>query len=369
MSEDLYGMLGVSNGASEQEIKSAYKKKARQYHPDVNKDSGAEATFKRIQKAYSILSDPQKKSQYDQFGVADDSAAGNAGGGFSGGFNTNSFEDIFDSFFGGSSSGGRQGGATRGDDLRYDLTITLEEAAKGISKEIDIYHLDQCRKCTGSGSKSGKKGTCSTCHGAGQIKKVQKTFLGSFQQVSTCPKCRGAGEVITDPCSSCSGNGVQKKSKKIEVSIPSGVDSEMKLRVTGEGNYGLKGGPAGDLYVFITVETHNYFKRDDDNVTIIIEVPYTQLILGTEIDVPTLTGTGKLKIPSGTQSGTHFRLKGKGLSHLQGYGKGDQYVKIQSVLPEKLSGQEKKLIEELSKIRGDDTFNKSSVFDAVKAWF
>jgi len=239
----------------------------------------------------------------------------------------------------------------------------------GTSKEIDIYHLDQCQACKGTGSQSGKQGTCGTCHGQGQIKKVQNTFLGSFQQVATCPKCQGTGEIITDPCKSCSGNGVQKKSKKIEVSIPSGVDSGMKLRVSGEGNHGLKGGGAGDLYVFITVETHSYFKRDENNVTIIIEVPYTQLILGTEIDVPTLTGTGTLKIPSGTQSGTQFRLKGKGLSHLQGYGKGDQYVKIQAILPLKVSGKEKKLVEELSQIRGDDTFSKSSLFDSVKAWF
>ena len=369
MAEDLYGVLGVNKGASDQEIKRAYKKKAREYHPDVNKESGAEDKFKTIQKAYSILSDSQKKANYDQFGVADDSAAGNAGGGF-GGFQADSFDDIFDSFFGGSSSGHRQGGgASRGDDLRYDLTITLEEAATGISKEIDIYHLDQCQPCKGTGSQSGKQGTCGTCHGQGQIKKVQNTFLGSFQQVATCPKCQGTGEIITDPCKSCSGNGVQKKSKKIEVSIPSGVDSGMKLRVSGEGNHGLKGGGAGDLYVFITVETHSYFKRDENNVTIVIEVPYTQLILGTEMDVPTLTGTGTLKIPSGTQSGTQFRLKGKGLSHLQGYGKGDQYVKIQAILPQKVSGKEKKLVEELSQIRGDDTFSKSSLFDSVKAWF
>mgnify|MGYP001276413885 FL=1 len=373
MSEDLYGLLGISQGASEQEIKRAYKKKAREYHPDVNKSANAEATFKKIQKAYSILSDPQKKAQYDQFGVADDSASGGSGGfggGGFGGFNSGSFDDIFDSFFGGTSSGGRQRtGSSRGDDLRYDLTITLEDAAKGISKEIEIYHLDQCDECNGTGSKSGKKQTCATCNGTGQIKKVQNTFLGSFQQVATCAKCQGSGELISDPCKRCSGNGVEKKSKKIEVSIPAGVDSGMKLRVSGEGNHGLKGGSAGDLYVFITVETHHYFKRDDDDVTIVIEVPYTQLILGTELEVPTLTGTGKLKIPSGTQSGTQFRLKGKGLARLQGYGSGDQYVKIQSIFPEKLSGKEKKLIEELSQLRGDDQFNKSSMFDAVKAWF
>jgi molecular chaperone DnaJ len=367
MSDDLYELLGVSQTATEQDIKKAYKKKARAYHPDVNKDPGAEDKFKNIQKAYAVLSDPQKKAQYDQFGVADDSASGNNSG--FGGFGSGSFDDIFDSFFGGSGGSRQRSGKSRGDDLRYDLTITLEESAKGVSKEIQIYHLDACDDCDGTGSKSKKKTTCSHCGGSGQIKKVQNTFLGSFQQVATCPKCQGSGHIIIDPCNSCSGTGVRKKSKKIEVSIPAGVDSGMKLRVSGEGNHGLKGGAPGDLYVFITVKTHNYFKRDEDNVIIVLEVPYTQMILGTEMEVPTLLGTGKLKIPAGTQSGTQFRLKGKGLPRLQSYGTGDQYVKIQVVLPSKLSSKERKLIEALSDMESKPKNEKSSLFSSVKSWF
>jgi len=249
---DLYAVLGLSKGASEDQIKKAYRQQARQYHPDVNKDPGSEKKFKEIQKAYSVLSDPQKKAQYDQFGIADDGPQNQGFEGFSsGGFG--GFEDIFDAFFGGQgrgSRGGKKSTSTRGEDLRYDLDITLKEAATGVKRKINIYHLVSCEKCEGSGAQSGtKKTTCRHCHGTGQLKTVQKTFIGSFQQISTCHYCQGMGTMIEKPCTSCHGKGLQKKSKQLEVDVPAGVETGVKLRLTSEGNKGENGGPAGNLYV------------------------------------------------------------------------------------------------------------------------
>jgi len=372
MSTDLYAILEVSKGASDADIKKAYKKLARKYHPDVNKDAGAEDKFKEIQKAYSILSDPQKKAQYDQFGVADDTPGGQGGfggfgGGFGGGFEGGGFEDIFDAFFGGQQSGGRRGGPSRGEDLRYDLEITLEEAATGVKKDIEIFHLDSCSDCDGTGSRSKKRSSCSQCSGTGQIKKVQRTFIGSVSQVMTCPACSGKGTTVTDPCSSCSGQGLKKTKKSISVNVPQGVESGVKLRVSGEGNKGSQGGPAGDLYVFITVKEHEYFLREDDNIIIELNIPFTDLVLGTELNVPILNGEAKLKVPAGTQTNTTFRLKGKGLPHLKGYGSGDQYVKVIAALPKTLSSKEKKLFEELAKQASNS--KKSNLFENVKKWF
>ncbi len=375
MSIDLYEELGVKKGASDAEIKKAYRQLARKYHPDVNKDAGAEDKFKRIQKAYDILSDTQKKANYDQFGVADDSPGGGAGGfgGFGGGFNTGDLEDMFDVFFGGSrgSSGRRSSrrGPSRGDDLRFDLDITLEEAATKLKKTITIFHMEKCDSCSGSGSKKGSAPvTCTSCKGSGQVKVTQQTFLGSFSQVSTCPHCHGEGSTVKDPCGSCHGKGVSKKQKTLQVDIPEGVDSGVKLRISGEGNAGELGGPAGDLYVFITVKDHPHFKREGDDITIEVHLPYTQLILGTEIEVPILGGKANLKIPAGTQTNTKFRLKGKGISHLQHFGHGDQYVIIRAELPTKVSGKEKELIEELAKLR-KDAKKVENIKDCLKRWF
>jgi len=338
MSQDLYSTLGVGKDASASEIKSAYRKIARKYHPDVNKESGAEAKFKEIQKAYSVLSDPQKKQRYDQFGVADDSASGGPGGGFGGfeGFSSNfggNFEDIFDTFFGGSSRS-QSSGASSGEDLRFDLNISLEEAATGIEKEIEFYHLE-------NDSASAKK--CSECNGMGQIKVVQRTMLGSFQQITTCPTCKGRGVI-----------GQKKVKKSLTITIPAGVESGNQLRVSGEGNAGSIGGAAGDLYVYITVKEHDYFQRDGSDIYLTLELPFTQLILGCTIDIPVLNGDANLKIPSGTQTDTRFRVKSKGLPRLQGFGKGDMYVQVKAVFPKQLSSKEKKLVEEFQQLRGDE---------------
>jgi molecular chaperone DnaJ len=349
MAKDLYDVLGVSRTASDAEIKKAHRKLAREFHPDVNKDPGSQDKFKEVQKAYDILSDPKKKSQYDQFGVTDDQGSGGfGGGGF--GFSSDSFEDIFDSFFGGSGrrSGGRPGGARQGEDLRYDLEITLEEAAHGVEKKIEIYHLNKCGRCTGTGAQPGTpKVTCTRCNGAGQIQTVQRTVLGSFSQVSVCPDCRGAGQTIKNPCLNCHGKGLEKQKRQISVKIPAGVDTGSRLRVSGEGNHGEGGGPAGDLYVFMSVKRHAYFNREENDIYITIDLPYPQLVLGTEISVPTLSGKTKLKIPAGTQPGTRFRLKGKGIAHLQRFGSGDQFVEVMISVPKTLTAKEKKAIEEL----------------------
>jgi len=376
MASDLYGILEVDRNASEADIKKAYRRLARQYHPDVNKEKGAEEKFKEVQKAYEVLSDPQKKANYDQFGVTDDQGPSGFGGGggfggFEGGFGAESFEDIFDAFFGGSrrSSKGGRSGPRQGEDLRYDLELTLEEVAKGLSKDIDIYHMERCSDCKGSGAKAGtSKTTCSHCHGAGQVRTVQRTMLGSFSQVTTCHVCSGTGEVIQTPCTTCKGKGLEKKRKQIRIDIPAGVDKGTRLRVTGEGNHGEGGGPAGDLYVFISVKTHKYFERQGDDVYIDIQLPITQLILGADIDIPTLDGQAVLKVPAGTQPSAVLRLKGKGIPHLKGFGKGDQYVKVIASTPTQLSSKEKDLIEEFAKLRGDLKERKSP-FDCVRTKF
>lgn len=365
MAEDLYGLLGVDKGVSDAELKRAYRKLARQYHPDVNKDPGAADKFKKIQKAYDILSNPQKKAQYDQFGVTDDQAPGGGPGGFHGGAGfegfSDSFEDIFETFFGGGGGGRRSRGqhsnARHGEDLRYDIDITLEEAAEGVSKSIDVFHMDECGRCHGGGSEPGsKKRTCPQCQGAGQVRTVQRTMLGSFSQVMTCNQCHGQGEIIDKPCSQCHGQGLEKKQKKIKVDIPAGVDRNAKLRVSGEGNKGVGGGRPGDLYVFIHIKEHPHFVREDDDIFLNLEIPFTEAILGTKLDVPILGGNASLKIPPGTQPGTLFKLKGKGLPHLRGFGRGDQLVRVHVDIPKTLSGKEKELIDSFSELRkGQDS--------------
>ncbi|MGE4170407.1 MAG: molecular chaperone DnaJ [Candidatus Margulisiibacteriota bacterium] len=354
MAEDLYKILEVERNASEADIKKAYRRLARQYHPDVNKEAGAEDKFKQVQKAYDILSDSQKKAQYDQFGVTDDSPQGGFGGGGGFGFESN-FDDIFDAFFGGGGARRGQGRQVRrGEDLRFDLEISLEEAAAGLAKEIEIFHLERCGDCSGSGSKAGTSKTqCSHCQGSGQVKTVQRTMLGSFSQVITCHHCNGTGEIIKDPCKNCAGKGLEKKKKRIRLDIPAGVDKGTRLRVSGEGNFGENGGPAGDLYVFLNVKDHPYLERDGQDVHLDIEVPLTLALLGTELEVPIIGGMAKLNIPAGTQPNAILRLKGKGLPGLRGFSRGDQLVHVKIVMP-KLSGKEKDLVEELKKLRQDD---------------
>ncbi|MFA5879233.1 MAG: molecular chaperone DnaJ [Candidatus Margulisiibacteriota bacterium] len=366
MSKDLYEVLGISKNASEAEIKKAYRRLAREYHPDVNKAANAETKFKEVQKAYDVLSDSKKKAQYDQFGVTDDHFSGGGGGqgygGFGGfsGFSSggdgeySSFEDIFDVFFGGAggSSRRKKAGPARGEDLRYDLEITLEEAVLGAVKKIEVYHLESCTACKGTGAENGtSKITCPECKGQGQVRTIQRTILGSFSQVSTCHTCSGTGQIIKNPCTKCRGRGLEKLKRVIEVKIPAGVDEGTRLRISGEGNAGDQNGQKGDLYVFIQVKQHKYFKRHEIDLFLEVEIPLTQAILGTEVEVPTIDGKAILKIPSGTQSNTTFRLKGKGIQNIRGFGKGDQQIHVKVGIPKNVSAKEKQLIEELAVIR------------------
>ncbi|MBU0581485.1 MAG: molecular chaperone DnaJ [Candidatus Margulisbacteria bacterium] len=366
--KDYYDILGVPKNASADEIKRAYRKKAREYHPDVNKDPGAEQKFKQLSEAYSVLTDDKKRAHYDRFGTAQGfPGAGPGAGGFGGfeGFDFEeafgggfgeSFSDIFENFFGGGVGNRGRGRAhkekRRGDDLRYDLTINLEEAAFGKEMEIEIPHLAKCATCNGSGAKPGtKEKKCSACGGTGQVRHVQQTILGSFTQVGPCAECGGEGKIISETCSTCRGMGRVKKNSKVKIKIPSGVETGMKLRVSGEGNAGLKGGSPGDLYIYIQVKEHAIFEREEDDIISKEKISFVLATLGGEIKVKTLDGEVKLKIPSGTQPETRFRLKERGIPHLQKTGRGDHYVLIEVEIPTVLSSKQKKLLEEFEKTK------------------
>ncbi|MBU0672257.1 MAG: molecular chaperone DnaJ [Candidatus Margulisbacteria bacterium] len=347
---DYYEILGVNKNSSADEIKRAYRKLARQYHPDVNKEPGAEDKFKELNEAYQVISDPNKRSQYDYYGTAGGPAGGGAGfegfyfgGGFEG---FGEFGDIFDVFFGGQ-RGGRRAAPQRGADLRYDLRLTLEQAANGLEKEINIVHFVSCSTCKGSGAKPGTKPVrCSACNGNGQVKKSQRTILGSFTQVVTCPTCRGSGETISTPCDSCKGDGRAKKSQQVKVKIPAGIDTGFRLRVSGAGDAGQKGSPPGDLYIFIQVEPHHLFNRDGENLYYRTKISFVQAILGDEINIPTIDGEASLKIPAGTQPNTNFRLKGKGMPIVNQRERGNQYVLVEVDIPTKLSKQQAELLKQ-----------------------
>jgi len=350
---DYYEVLGVQKNASADEIKRAYRKLARQHHPDVNKEPGAEERFKELNEAYQVLSDPNKRSQYDYYGTA--GGPGGFGGfeGFDFGESFRGFEgfgefgDIFDVFFG-RERGGRRPGQEHGADLRYDLRITLEEAARGMEKELNIVHFASCSACKGSGAKPGTKpAQCNTCKGSGQTRKTQRTILGNITQVVTCPTCRGSGEVISSPCQACKGEGRVKKSHRVTVKIPAGIDSGYRLRVAGSGDAGKKGAPAGDLYIFINVEPHPFFNRDGENLYYRSKISYLQAILGDEIKVPTIDGETTLRVPAGTQPNTNFRMKGKGMPVLDSRERGSLYVLLEVEIPTRLSREQSELLKKL----------------------
>jgi molecular chaperone DnaJ len=346
---DYYEILGVSKNASADEIKRAYRKLARQYHPDVNKEAGAAEKFKEINEAHQVLSDPNKRSQYDYYGTA----GGPGGFGFEGfdfgeafrGFEGfGEFTDLFDVFFG-RERAGRRAAREQGADLRYDLRITLEEAFRGIEKEINVAHYTACPTCKGSGAKPGTKPVqCSNCKGSGQVKRTQRTILGSFTQVTTCPTCRGAGEAISSPCPTCRGEARVRKSHKVKVKVPAGIDSDYRLRVAGAGDAGSKGAPPGDLYVFIHVEHHPLFNRDGETLYYRTKISFSQAILGDEIKIPTLAGEATLRIPAGTQPNTNFKIKGKGMPVLNRHERGALYVLVEIEIPKKISKEQAELL-------------------------
>ncbi len=364
---DYYEVLGLSKGASEEEIKKAYRKLARQYHPDVNKAKDAEEKFKEVKEAYDILSDPQKRPMYDQYGHAgtDPNAGGFGGQDFGGGFG-----DIFDMFFGG--GGRRNPNAPRqGSDLQYTLSMEFKEAVFGKELDIEIPKDLDCDKCHGSGAEPGSKTeTCGTCRGTGQQEQVANTPFGRVVNRRSCSACGGKGTLIKVKCSECRGVGKVKKRRKIHLNIPAGVDEGAQLRVPGEGEPGVNGGPPGDLYVVMRVKKHDFFERDGNDIYCKVPINFSQAALGDEIEVPTLDGKVKLKIPAGTQTDTYFRLRGKGVPHLRRSGQGDQHVRVVVVTPTNLTDHQKELLREFSQMGGlKPSEEESSFFDKMKRAF
>lgn len=370
---DYYEVLGLGKDASADDIKKAYRKLARQYHPDVNKADDAETKFKEVKEAYDTLSDDQKRAQYDRFGHVDPNQGFGGFGGGAGAGDFGGFGDIFDMFFGGG-GGGRQrnpNAPQRGADLQYTMTIEFKEAVFGKEMDITIPRTEECDHCHGNGAKPGTKPeTCSTCRGTGQQEVVQNTAFGRIVNRRVCQACNGSGKLIKDKCSNCHGSGKVKKQRKIHVRIPAGVDDGAQLRVSGEGEQGLRGGPPGDLYVVIRVKSHEFFERENDDIYCEVPLTFTQAALGDEIEVPTLDGRVKLKIPAGTQTGTYFRLKGKGVPRLRGYGQGDQHVRVVVVTPSNLKPEQVELLKQFAHLSGEDTHDKQqSFFERMKKAF
>jgi len=366
---DYYEVLGVERTCSAQELKSSFRKLALQFHPDKNEgDKKSEEKFKELSEAYEVLSDPEKRARYDRFGHQ-------APGGFGpspfdqgfGGANINDiFEGIFGDIFGG---GGRRGRAarSRGTDLRYNLEVSFTEAAFGTEAKVKIPRHKSCDACRGSGAKPGTgPKQCPTCHGTGELRLTQ----GFFQIARPCGHCQGTGKVVTDPCQACKGAGKVEHESMLSVKVPAGVDTGTRLKLLGEGEPGERGGPPGDLYVVVHVQEHPIFIREDTEVICEVPISFTQAALGAQIDVPTLDGKVKMKIPSGTQSGKVFRLKGKGIPSLNGYQRGDQHVRITVEVPEKLTRKQRELLEEFAAISGEDAHPQSkSFFDKVREMF
>ncbi len=373
---DCYEVLGVARTATEDELKKAYRKLALKYHPDRNHgDKAAEEKFKELSEAYEILSDPEKRAAYDRFGHAAFGAGSRGFGGGGGNFHDpfdvfkqvfggmGGMGGVFGDFFGGGSSDGTQAGS----DLRYDLQITFEEAAFGCEKEISIQRQESCQTCEGSGASPGTSMVrCAQCGGRGQV----TTQRGFFMVSQTCSRCRGTGHVIEKPCKTCSGSGLVETPAKINIRVPGGVENGMRLRSSGNGDSGVRGGHAGDLYVVLHVQEHEIFKRDGEDIYCEIPISYALAALGGELDVPTLNGSARLKIPHGTQSGTLFRLKGRGVRSLDGHGHGDQHVRVIVEVPTKLNAEQRKKIEEFARSCNEDIFPmQKSFFERVKRVF
>ena len=372
---DYYEVLGLNKGASEDEIKKAFRQSAKKYHPDLHPgDKTCEEKFKEVNEAYEVLSDKDKRARYDQFGHAgvDPNFGAGAGGGnpFAGGID---IDDIFSSFFGGF-GGRRQGRANapqRGSDVEASVTISFEEAAKGCQKTISYNSVSVCDECGGTGAAAGSQPkTCSACGGSGRVTINQRSPFGVIQTQRSCDACHGTGKIVDNPCRKCSGSGRQRKSRTVDVTIPAGIKDQQILNVGGHGNAGYNGGPAGDLHVYVNVKSHSLFERRGDDVWCDLPITFPQAVLGAEVTVPTLDGKVKYTIHEGTQPNDVFKLKGRGIQHLGGRGKGDQYVRVVVEIPKSLSGKQKDIVREFDKLTSDKNYaRRKSFFDKLKNIF
>lgn len=371
---DYYDVLGVSKGASDDEIKKAYRKEAKKYHPDLHPgDKQAEAKFKEVNEAYEVLSDADKRSRYDQFGhagVDPNFGAGGTGGGFGGGFD---FSDIFDMFGGGFGGfgGSRRNGPRRGEDIRKVIEVTFEEAAFGCKKKLNITKQESCKSCGGSGAKAGTHPeTCSRCGGRGQVQTQTRTPLGYMTNVTTCPECRGTGKIIKEPCRDCHGTGRVSTPKTIEIDIPHGINDGQTMQLSGQGEPGERGGPNGDLLITIRIKRHEIYRREDFDVYIDLPVTFVQATLGATVKVPTLDGIVEYDIPEGTQAGAVFRLRGKGVPYIRGKGRGDEYVTIEVEIPKNLTAKQKDLLRQFEAEAEGKNYKKQKGFlDKMKDLF
>ncbi len=367
---DYYEVLGVDKNATPDEIKKAYRKLAKKYHPDLNPDDkeGAEQKFKEATEAYEVLSDAEKKQKYDQFGHAafDPTAGGGYGGGGFGGFDGFDMGDIFNSFFGGGFGGGQRSNANapqRGRDITYNLDLTFEEACFGAEKDVTVNHLERCPSCQGSGAAAGTSPeTCPACHGTGQVRSVQRTAFGSFQSVRPCDSCGGRGTIIKTPCTACHGEGSVRKPKKVRVKIPAGIDDGQQVYVRGEGDAGSKGGPSGDLILNIRVRRHKLFVRQGYDILCDYPISFVQAALGAEVQVPTVDGKVSYHIPEGTQPNTVFRLRGKGIPKINSTQRGDQYVTIKVEIPKGLNEKQKDLLRHFDENVDASKYKQSKTF-------
>lgn len=367
---DYYEVLGVSRGASEDEIKKAYKKMARKYHPDLNPgDKTAEEKFKEVNEAYEVLSDADKKARYDQYGhagVDPNFGAGGFGGGFDGSFDFGDLGDIFGSFFGGGFGGGRRtnpNAPQRGESIRMSIAISFEEAAFGCEKAVTVERYETCDTCHGNGCAPGTSPeVCPDCHGTGTVQVRRQTPMGVFATSSPCTRCGGKGKIIHQPCKDCHGTGAVRKRKTIQASIPAGIDNGQTISIRGQGNAGKNGGPAGDLLITITVRPHELFRREGTSVLCEAPITFTQAVLGAELEIPTIDGKVKYTLPEGTQSGTTFRLKGKGIPSINGRGRGDQYVTVYIETPKNLNKEQKEALKKFAETMGESNYEEQKKF-------
>lgn len=367
---DYYEVLGVSRSATEEQLRKSYRKLARQYHPDVNREDGAEERFKEINEAYEVLSDPSRRAAYDRFGHA---ANGMPGGGDPFGFGASTFSDLFESFFGGAATGRRRPTSTRGQDLQVTVEVDFEEAIFGAEKEVELTRFETCEACHGTRMKDGKEPPrCETCGGTGEVRRVQQTILGQFMTSTTCGQCRGEGVMITDPCPRCRGRGRVTHARKISVTIPPGIDESATLRLSGQGEASAQGGPPGNLFVKVRIRPHAYFTRQGKTIHLQVGINIAQAILGDEIEIQTVDGPIAFKLPAATQSGQQFRMRGKGVPDMHGGERGDQIVTVHVVIPKELSDEQRELVEKLGATFGGDLTPQPThrgFFDKVKDAF